>query len=122
MSIINKITPVFFALIFSLLAFTTSANEALSQQTESIDEVVLSIDDRIESYMEPVTNVIMDVIFVTIPIGFGKEVPFVLIWLLFGAVFFTFYFKFISISGFKHAIDVVKGKFDDPKKKEPLYQ
>jgi AGCS family alanine or glycine:cation symporter len=118
MSIINKITPVFFALMFSLLAFTTSANEALSQQTESIDEVVLSIDDRIESYMEPVTNVIMDVIFVTIPIGFGKEVPFVLIWLLFGAVFFTFYFKFISISGFKHAIDVVKGKFDDPKKKE----
>ncbi|MDG1262893.1 MAG: alanine/glycine:cation symporter family protein [Flavobacteriales bacterium] len=42
------------------------------------------------------------------------EIPFVLIWLVIGAVFFTVFFRFVNISGFKHALDVVRGKFDDP--------
>ncbi|MFT5980271.1 MAG: AGCS family alanine or glycine:cation symporter [Flavobacteriales bacterium] len=41
-------------------------------------------------------------------------IPFVLIWLVIGAVFFTLFFRFINISGFKHALDVVRGRFDDP--------
>ena len=43
-----------------------------------------SVDDRINAVMEPVTNAIMSVIFFTVPIGGGREVPFVLIWLLQG--------------------------------------
>lgn len=77
-----------------------------------------SIDRKIDQYMGPVTKIIEDIIFFTVPVGFGYQVPFVLIWLLFGAIFFTIYFNFISITGFKHAIDVVKGKFDNPNKKE----
>ena len=77
-----------------------------------------SIDRKIDQYMGPVTKIIEDIIFFTVPVGFGYEVPFVLIWLLVGAVFFTIYFNFISISGFKHAIDVVRGKFDNPKHNE----
>ena len=42
------------------------------------------------------------------------SIPFVLIWLFAGALFFTFYFRFINIRGFKHALDVVRGKFDNP--------
>jgi AGCS family alanine or glycine:cation symporter len=42
------------------------------------------------------------------------EIPFVLIWLIAGAIFFTVFFRFVNIRGFKHAIDVVRGKFDDP--------
>lgn len=42
------------------------------------------------------------------------EIPFVLIWLIAGAVFFTLFFKFINIRGFKHALDVVRGRYDDP--------
>ncbi len=42
------------------------------------------------------------------------EIPFVLIWLVVGALFFTFFFRFVNIRGFKHALDVVRGKFDDP--------
>jgi len=40
--------------------------------------------------------------------------PFVIIWLLVGAIIFTLYMGFINITGFKHALDVVRGKFDDP--------
>jgi len=46
----------------------------------------------------------------------GKEVsfPLIVLILLLGALIFTFYFKFINIRGFKHAIDIVKGKYDNP--------
>ena len=44
-----------------------------------------------------------------------KSIPIVVIWLIFGALFFTFKMNFINIRGFKHAIDLVKGKYDDPK-------
>ena len=76
-----------------------------------------SIDDRINGIMEPVTNAIMSVIFFTVPIGGGMEVPFVLIWLLLGAIIFTVYNGFVNITAFRHALDVVRGKFDDPNHK-----
>lgn len=72
-----------------------------------------SLDDTINGVMEPVTNAVMKVIFFTV--SFGEfTIPFVLIWLLFGAIFFTVFFKFLNIRGFKHALDVVRGKYDDP--------
>jgi AGCS family alanine or glycine:cation symporter len=63
--------------------------------------------------MEPVTSAVMKVIFFTVSFG-EVTVPFVLIWLLFGAIFFTVFFKFLNVRGFKHALDVVRGKYDDP--------
>lgn len=42
------------------------------------------------------------------------RIPFVLIWLIVGAIFFTVFFRFINISGFKHALNVVRGKYDNP--------
>ena len=35
--------------------------------------------------------------------------------MVFGGVFFTLRYRFVNIRLFKHAIDVVRGKFDDPK-------
>ena len=67
--------------------------------------------------MEPVTNAIMSIIFFTVPIGGGKQVPFVLIWLLLGALVFTVYNRFVNITAFRHALDVVRGKYDDPNHK-----
>ncbi len=43
-----------------------------------------------------------------------KSIPFVVVWLVLGALFFTIYMKFINFRGFKHAIDLVKGKYDNP--------
>ena len=42
------------------------------------------------------------------------EVPFAVLWLIFGAVFFTLRMGFINLRGFRHAIDVVRGKYSDP--------
>lgn len=43
-----------------------------------------------------------------------KPIPFIVIWLVLGASFFTLRMGFINLRGFRHAIDLAKGKYDDP--------
>ncbi|MGI9545570.1 MAG: alanine/glycine:cation symporter family protein [Cyclobacteriaceae bacterium] len=82
--------------IFSLASYAQEAEEAAA------------VDER------DIWTKIGDVIFTSVPLGKGIEMPFVIIWLLVGATIFTIYMGFINLRGFKHAIDVVRGKFDDP--------
>jgi AGCS family alanine or glycine:cation symporter len=42
------------------------------------------------------------------------EFPFLVLVLMLGAIFFTFWYRFINVRGFKHAIDVIRGKYDNP--------
>lgn len=46
-----------------------------------------------------------------------QGLPLVVIWLVFGAIFFTIKMKFINIKGFKHAFALVRGNFDNPNDK-----
>lgn len=41
-------------------------------------------------------------------------IPFVVLWLALGAVFFTIYMGFFNVWGFRHAIEIVRGRYDDP--------
>ena len=75
------------------------------------------LDAAIDQVMQPITDAVSKIIFASIDIG-GFSIPFVLIWLFFGALFFTVYFGFVNIRSFKHAIDVVRGRYDDPEHKE----
>ncbi|MEM9930072.1 MAG: alanine/glycine:cation symporter family protein [Bacteroidota bacterium] len=68
------------------------------------------IDATLQRIFEPITSAIESIIFYPITEG----VPFVLPWLIIGAIVFTIYMGFINVKGFKHAIDVVRGKYDDP--------
>ena len=47
-----------------------------------------------------------------------KGIPFIVVWLVLGAIFFTLRMKFVNLRGFKHAIQLVAGKFSDPSAKE----
>mgnify|MGYP001169437807 FL=1 len=40
--------------------------------------------------------------------------PLIVLVLLIGGFVFTIYFKFINVRGFKHSIDIIKGKYDNP--------
>jgi alanine or glycine:cation symporter, AGCS family len=44
---------------------------------------------------------------------FGVSVPFVVLWLLFGGIFLTIRMSFINIRGFWHAIQLVRGAYDE---------
>src|SRR5690554_177962 len=59
-------------------------------------------------YLEP--------IMVTHPNGdpITHNIPLIVIWLIFGAAFFTVKMGFINFKGMKHSIDLARGKYDDP--------
>ncbi len=44
----------------------------------------------------------------------GVKIPFVVLWLLLGAIYLTIRMSFINIRGFFHAIALTKGDYDDP--------
>ena len=72
------------------------------------------INQTIRHSIGPYLDIISDAIFFPVPLGNGHEMPFVIIWLLVGAGVFTVYMGFINFKGFKHAIDVARGRYDDP--------
>ncbi len=41
-------------------------------------------------------------------------IPFIVVWLIFGAAFFTIRMGFINFRGFRHSLDLARGKYDDP--------
>ena len=74
-------------------------------------EAVLSIDQMIDQAFRPVAEFAADIVFVSIPIG-QLELPLIVLFLISGATFFTFYLRFINLRGFWHAIRIVMGKED----------
>ena len=73
----------------------------------------VGIDETINAATAPIAEVIKQIVFFKIPI-FGADLPMVVLWLVAGAVFFTFYMGFVNIRGFKHAIQLVRGDYSDP--------
>ncbi|MBO1349687.1 MAG: alanine:cation symporter family protein [Hormoscilla sp. GUM202] len=67
-----------------------------------------SLLDSINSWVSQVLKVANDAIFFSI-----GGMPLIIILLLFAGVFFTLQMKFVNVRAFKHAIDVVRGKYDD---------
>lgn len=93
-----------------LLSFLTPLLAVAQEVQENVEP---TFDDRINSVFEPLTRAIETVVFFTLTFG-DFTIPFVLIWLIAGAVFFTIYTRFVNIRAFGHAINVVRGKYDDP--------
>ena len=72
------------------------------------------IDAFINNAVQPLTTFISSVVFYSVTM-FGSDVPLVVAWLVFAAVFFTFYFNFLNFRGFSHAISLVRGNHSNPK-------
>jgi AGCS family alanine or glycine:cation symporter len=72
------------------------------------------IDETINSITAPAAVWFGKVVFFKIPI-FGANLPLVVLWLIAGAVYFTWYMRFVNLRGFGHAISLVRGDYADPK-------
>ena len=42
------------------------------------------------------------------------SLPFLIVVLILGAIFFTFWYRWINVRGLKHSINVIQGKYDNP--------
>ncbi len=79
----------------------------------SIQSAYAGIDETINTATAPIADVVKKIVFFTVPIG-ETELPLVVLWLVVGAVVFTFYMGFINLRGFKHALQLVRGDYADP--------
>ena len=104
----------FFALVIVLLLplFALAQEEAQLPDTDETSGT--TFDDKLQAVFEPITEFVEAVVFFPIGQYNGENIPFVVPWLIIGALIFTIYMGFINITGFKHALDVVRGKYDDP--------
>ena len=97
--------------IIFLLSSILITNSAFAQESKNLG-------DRINDFFVPIVDVIAMFIFwdpiAAIGFDIGTSIPIVVVWLVFGALFFTLKMNFINVRAFNHAIDLVRGKFDDP--------
>jgi len=91
--------------LFALLTpFLTFAQEVSNNE--------VSLDAIFRKY----TGWFVDFIFLEIPFSEEFQIPWVLIVLVGGAIYFTIYFKLINVRHFRTAIRVVSGKYEDIEK------
>ena len=97
--------------IIFLLSSILTTNSAFAEESKNLG-------DRINDFFVPIVDVIAMFIFwdpiAAMGFDIGTKIPIVVVWLVFGALFFTVKMNFINVRAFKHAIDLVRGKYDDP--------
>ncbi len=71
------------------------------------------IDAAIESAFRPLASALSEVVFFSVPIG-EADLQLIVLWLVAGAVFSTFYFRFVNLRGFVHALRLVRGDYARP--------
>ncbi|MBN1596892.1 MAG: alanine:cation symporter family protein [Bacteroidales bacterium] len=78
----------------------------------------MNLTDRINEVFAPAVELLGKIVFLDLAKVFGLELPYqvplVVVWLIFGGIYFTIRMRFINIRGFKHAIELVLGKYDKP--------
>lgn len=70
-------------------------------------------DQTLDYYVSPITDQVSSVIFYSVTVA-GVEFPLIVMWLIMAGLVFTWYFRFVNIRLFRHAIDIVRGKYDKP--------
>ena len=83
----------------------------------SLESSAKGLDERLNDAFMPIAQGWENMVLFQVSIG-GVEVPFVLILLLGGALFFTVYFGFVNITKFPLALRIVRGKYDHLEKEE----
>lgn len=80
----------------------------LSLALRNISQILDQISDPISQFLKNADAIIF------YSIGGDQGIPLIVLWLIIGGLFFTIRMQFINIRAFKHAIDIILGKYDNP--------
>ena len=78
-----------------------------------ISTAYASFDQSVNEWTSPFASVLKEFVFYKITL-FNASIPLVVIWLITGALFFSFYLKWVNLRAFKHAIELIRGDYEDP--------
>ena len=82
-------------------------------------EEIVGIDQKIDQFFTTYFGWFASTIFYGVNIEEGVTFPLIVGWLFIAAIIFTFYFGFIQFKRFRLSLDIVSGKYSNPKEKEP---
>ncbi len=91
---------------------TTAAESPKPETTKK--EVAPGFMRRLENNVDQVAGWCSEKLAAVLFYPILGKVPFVVLWLVLGAVFFTLRMGFINFRAFGHAIQIIRGKYDDP--------
>jgi AGCS family alanine or glycine:cation symporter len=74
-------------------------------------EALNKLDTQINSAVEPLAKSLSTIIFFELEFTPEIKIPFLVLWLITGSLFFTIYFRFLNIRGLKHTIETLQGKY-----------
>ncbi|MCB2220356.1 MAG: alanine:cation symporter family protein [Bacteroidetes bacterium] len=126
-----------FISIFFILLLADNVYAREADQDTAIIDTELTLSQRIDRTFTPFVNVLSKILFwdpfsaagvydkqvyddhgqpLKTEDGDPVEAPLKLIvlWLIFGGTFFTIFMRFINVRGFKHSIQLIRGKYDKP--------
>jgi AGCS family alanine or glycine:cation symporter len=135
----NKIQFHIILLLFLLISSNLFAESAVETNLpeQAADTTETTISQQIDSFFTPFVDALAEVLFWD-PFSAagvydqvvqddngqpvidqnGEEVrapiKLIVVWLIFGGLFFTVFMRFINIRGFKHSINLIRGKYDKP--------
>jgi len=112
----NRRTTSRWAQMIHLLSFSLAAAlpaVAWAGSEEPSDSTAPTIVARVDQVFSTLVDAAASVLF----FDFGTGMPMIVLWLIVGAVFFTLRMGFINLRGFRHALAVTRGDFDNPNEK-----
>lgn len=81
----------------------------MPKNIESPDQ---TFDQQVDALFQPIAQRLSELVFFEVNI-FDAGLPLIVLWLVFAALFFTAYFGFLNLTGFKHAFRLLRGDFSD---------
>jgi len=96
----------FIATLLVLLASTP----LFAQETKPSPGWIGQQVDALGEHMGAAANFLFTIFFY----DFGLGIPLIIIVLVGGGVYYSFFFGWLTIKGFKHSIDIIRGRYDDP--------
>jgi AGCS family alanine or glycine:cation symporter len=81
----------------------------------------ITVADKINNSFEYAVKFLSGILFWD-PFSFmgidaGADIPFIVVWLIIGGIFFSLRMKFINVRGLRHAINLTRGIYDNPESK-----
>ena len=95
-------------LFYATALMLALAAPALAQDADQnwIQAAIANVDAAFSSIVSAMAGVLFA--------DLGTKIPLIIWVLVLGGIYYSFYFGWISLRGFRHSIDVIRGRYDDP--------
>ncbi len=85
---------------------------------DTSDVLAATVDERVNEFFTPISDVITGIVFAAVPLDFigeGVELPLIVVWLVVAGLFFTVYLRGFLFRAFPQALRLVRGDYNDPR-------